>query len=49
MALSRPLPTFVTVAATRQVGLLIESGLDEPHQIFIHGRIFDDAQKGQVE
>lgn len=38
-----PLPTAVTVAASGQVGLFIQPGVEERHQVLTHGVILDDA------
>lgn len=36
VSVGRPLPASVTVAASGQVSLLVQSRLKEPHQLFSH-------------
>lgn len=40
---SGPLPAAVTVAASGQIGLLVQPRVEERHKVLAHGVILDDA------
>ncbi len=42
---SGPLPAAVTVAASGQVGLLVQPCVEERHKVLAHGVIVDDAAR----